>query len=233
MLLIDSIAGSMLYGLNLPGSDQDTMGIMIGFPESKLGLHPHDQQGKDDHVVYELAKAVRLILNGNPTVIQMAYVPQDMWLQWSQGWPEVQEWLQALVTERSRSAFLGYLEGQRQKLIRDRGQRQELKDQYGYDTKFAMHMVRLGMQGVELHAFGKLQLPMGERKLLLDIRQGKFSQDWVLTLAGEYEKILKSMPSVLPTEVDTREVDKQLVKWYRQFWGWTGSPRVSEDYMQQ
>src|SRR5688572_31106775 len=41
-----------------------------------------------------------------------------------------------------------------------RSHRPELEEMYGFDTKYAMHMLRLGFQGVELLTTGRLNLPM-------------------------------------------------------------------------
>jgi hypothetical protein len=46
-----------------------------------------------------------------------------------------------------------YLEAQRQRLVGERGQRDinrtRLVERFGYDTKYTMHILRLGHQGVE------------------------------------------------------------------------------------
>jgi hypothetical protein len=53
---------------------------------------------------------------------------------------------------------------QRQRLVGERGQRDvnrvELIERFGYDTKYAMHMLRLGHQGVEFLESGRLTLPI-------------------------------------------------------------------------
>jgi hypothetical protein len=64
-----------------------------------------------------------------------------------------------------------------------------------FDTKYAMHMLRLGFQGVELLTTGRLSLPMREpaRSFLLDVRRGKVSEQECLTRAGELEKDLTDL----------------------------------------
>jgi hypothetical protein len=51
---------------------------------------------------------------------------------------------------------------------RNRGQRRvnrpELVEAHGYDTKYAMHALRLGYQGLELLEAGRVTLPMSERE---------------------------------------------------------------------
>jgi hypothetical protein len=67
---------------------------------------------------------------------------------------------------------------------------------------YAMHMLRLGFQGVELLTTGRLSLPMREpeRSYLLDVRRGKVSEQECLTRAGELERELAELEarSALP-----------------------------------
>lgn len=219
--LIRSVAGSRLYGLDHAGSDEDIMGIGIATKAEKLGLDTVEQLGQDDEVTYELAKWTRLAINGNPTVLQMLWTPPSMWHQWDARWPEMQIRLRGIVlSDRCRDAFLGYMKGQRIKLERDRGQRTELKEQFGYDTKFAAHMIRLGIQGVEVLTTGQMSLPMasGSRQLCRDIRQGRYTEPEVLEMANELEEKLKTVPSVLPPTVDRVKVNNFLVDTYTEWW---------------
>src|SRR5215813_2778951 len=97
----------------------------------------------------------------------------------------------SIVSRRLLDPFLGYLQAQKQRLTGERGQkrihRPELEEMYGFDTKYAMHMLRLGFQGVELLTTGRLSLPMREpaRSFLLDVRRGKVGEQECLTRAGE------------------------------------------------
>jgi hypothetical protein len=71
-----------------------------------------------------------------------------------------------IVSRRVQAPYLGYLQAQKQRLTGERGQkrihRPALEQLYGFDTKYAMHMLRLGFQGVELLTAGRLSLPMRE-----------------------------------------------------------------------
>jgi uncharacterized protein len=67
----------------------------------------------------------------------------------------------ALAAER----FLGYLQAQKAAMTGEAGahtNRPELVAQHGYDTKYAMHALRLGLQGVELLTTGRISLPVPE-----------------------------------------------------------------------
>ena len=60
--------------------------------------------------------------------------------------------------------------------------RPELVAVHGYDTKFAMHALRLGVQGTELLTTGRITLPVPEPDLsyLRQIRRGEIGLDEVV-----------------------------------------------------
>src|SRR5215813_14957176 len=128
----------------------------------------------------------------------------------------------SIVSRRLLDPFLGYLQAQKQRLTGERGQkrihRPELEAMYGFDTKYAMHMLRLGYQGVELLNTGRLSLPMREpeRSFLLDVRRGKVSEQECLTRAGELEQQLVDLAttSPLPEEPDEARVEDWVIGAY-------------------
>ena len=57
------------------------------------------------------------------------------------------------VSGLAADRFLGYLQGQKAAMLGEKGahtNRPELVAIHGYDSKYAMHALRLGYQGVEL-----------------------------------------------------------------------------------
>ena len=93
---------------------------------------------------------------------------------------------------------------------------------YGFDTKYAMHMLRLGYQGVELLTTGRLSLPMREpeRSYLLDVRRGKVSEQECFTRAGLLEQELTDLASTspLPEEPESERVEAWMLDAYRRRW---------------
>ena len=132
----------------------------------------------------------------------------------------------SIISRRVQDSFLGYLQAQKQRLTGERGQkrihRPELEEMYGFDTKYAMHMIRLGFQGVELLTTGCLSLPMREpaRCFLLDVRRGKVGEQECLTRAGELEQALTDLAttSPLPEEPDEVRVEEWVLDAYRRRW---------------
>jgi hypothetical protein len=101
----------------------------------------------------------------------------------------------------------------------------ELVEKYGFDTKFAMHALRLGIQGCEFLATGRLTLPMQEqdRDYLLGVRQGVVSFDAVLERLRGLEEDLTALrrTSSLPDEPDNAAADDFLNEEYLKAWGWS------------
>lgn len=93
---------------------------------------------------------------------------------------------------------------------------------YGFDTKYAMHELRLGFQGVELLTTGRLSLPMREpaRSFLLNVRRGKVGEQECLTRAGELEQELTALAttSPLPDEPNEARVEEWVLDVYRRRW---------------
>ena len=133
------------------------------------------------------------------------------------------------MSRRAGPRFLGYMRAQKERLVGTRGQRRvnrpELIEAHGYDTKYAMHVARLGFQGVELLTTGRLTLPMREpdRSRVMAIRLGELGYDEAIAEIEEIERRLEraAQESGLPAEPDTAAVDAFILETYRDYWGWT------------
>jgi len=102
--------------------------------------------------------------------------------------------------------------------------RSELVEAHGFDTKYAMHAVRLGYQGIELLETGRVTLPMPEpaRSRAMAIRLGERSLDEVLAEIDDVQARLAAAleQTTLPDEPERDAVDAFLVDAYRRAWGW-------------
>ncbi|WP_373869479.1 DNA polymerase beta superfamily protein [Sphaerisporangium rufum] len=131
-----------------------------------------------------------------------------------------------VLSRRAGHRFLGYLRAQRDRMVRPGNgkgtNRPELIALYGFDVKFAGHMVRLGVQGVELLETGRITLPIPEpwRSWIVDLRQGRHTKDEALAAAADLEaRIEQLIPACdLPDEPDMRRVDQWLVTAYQAAW---------------
>ncbi len=100
--------------------------------------------------------------------------------------------------------------------------RPELVEKYGFDVKFAYHMVRLGVQGVEMLETGRVTLPIPEpwASWLRGLRRGEHSMAEALAAAGELEGRLRDLvdTSRLPEYPDRAWGDAWLVEAHQRAW---------------
>ncbi|RKS08335.1 putative nucleotidyltransferase [Nocardiopsis sp. Huas11] len=243
--------GSGVHGLGLDGQqDRDEMGICLEPPEYVIGLRPFEQYvhhsrpehtrsgpGDLDLTVYSLRKWTRLALDGNPTVLLPLFVPDHEIVAITAVGRELRDQRDRFVSRRAGHRFLGYLRAQRERMEGTRGgkhtNRPELIDRYGFDTKFAYHMVRLGLQGIELLETGRITLPMPEpdRSWLLALRRGEYTRETALERAYALEERLLTLcgTSDLPEEPDTAWAEDFLVRTYLRAWSVEATPREGRD----
>jgi predicted nucleotidyltransferase len=239
-LIIRTLVGSTIHGLELAGTDdRDEMGVCIEPPDYVAGLKRFEtyvfrtkpegvrsEAGDLDLVVHSLRKFARLALKGNPTVLLLLFVPPDELLLRTRLGDDLQALAPAFVSREAGKAFLGYLTAQKERLLGERGQlrvkRPELVDQHGYDTKYAMHMLRLGYQGRELLETGRISLPMreAERTRVFAVRRGEVPFNDVLTEIGQLERDLTDLLDASPLAAvpDHAAVNDFLVRAHLSHW---------------
>lgn len=109
------------------------------------------------------------------------------------------------------------------KMLSDRldkfGSRQELVSKYGFDTKFASHLIRLLKEGQELLATGDLRFPLYCKDLLREIRAGKHSMDEVLSLADFVENFVEELyeKTTLPTKPNWKLVEQFVIETHKKY----------------
>jgi len=245
--ILRAVVGSNLHGLNLEGTDDtDELGVCLEPPEYVVGLRQFEQwvyrtqpeghpsgPGDLDLTVYSLRKYVRLALAGNPTVLLILFAPKAMCSIRTTEGEQLQALAPSFASKTVAMPFIGYLQAQRQRLKGERGGRALRKPwarehpESGYDTKYAMHMVRLGYQGVELLATGRITLPMPEpaRSFVMSIRRGEVELEEVLTRAAELEQRIVDLKetSPIPNRPDKERIEEWMVRTYLARWGSKGS----------
>jgi predicted nucleotidyltransferase len=239
------LVGSTVHGVTVDAADdRDELGICIEPPEYVVGLRGFEQwvyrtqpegarsgPGDVDRTVYSLRKWCRLALAGNPTVMLLLHVPDEQCSVVEEAGRELRANKQWFASRRAGHAYLGYMQRQRERMTGERGQmrvnRPELIERYGYDTKYAGHVLRLGFQGIEFLESGVLTLPMREpeRARILDVRNGRVPFEEVLAEADDLQRRLELLldESPLPPRADHDAVNAFLVDAYRSWW--SSSPR--------
>lgn len=231
--------GSGLHGVTTGDDDRDEMGICIPPPDYALGLKKFDQfiyrtqpegvrsgKGDLDLVIYSLKKWIRLAAAGNPTVMMLLYVPESEIVLETRTYSDLRERRDMFLSKDVAARFIGYMNSQRAQLVGEKSKkhtnRPELVDKYGFDTKFAYHMVRLGVQGLELLTTGNITLPMPKfwRDWLLDLRVGKHTKEECLEVADHLLEALRRVEktNVLPNKADYNQINDWLIDTYQKHW---------------
>src|SRR5690606_26019385 len=108
------------------------------------------QPGDLDLTLYSLRKFCRLAAKGNPSVLILLWLPS--YIKRTELGDRLIGMRERFISQEAGKRFLGYLASQKAALKGERARnviRPELVERYGYDTKFAMHALRLAYQGIE------------------------------------------------------------------------------------
>jgi uncharacterized protein len=98
--------------------------------------------------------------------------------------------------------------------------RAELEEKHGYDTKYAMHVIRLYGEARELMEHGRITLPRPNRDELIEIRKGKYSLAEIRELGAQLESaaLMAQATSLLPDKVDRDAISRLLTDAHLRFW---------------
>jgi len=105
------ITGSRAYGIHNPDSDYDKMGVMIPGKEYFYGLNRFDQFQNypgEDKTIYSLKKAIKLIADNNPNMLDLLYAPKKCVLMSHDLWTDIQNNKSLFLSKRCRYTFSGY-----------------------------------------------------------------------------------------------------------------------------
>lgn len=220
--------GSRAYGTNTEASDRDLIQVLIEPPRYITGLQEFRAQhtstaeqgersfaGDTDMVTYGLKKYAGLAVDGNPQVLATLYLTEFM--EKNILFEGMQNYRNICLSKNAGRKYLGYMKSQRynlEGLKKGKTNRPELVHAHGYDTKFAMHAVRLGFQGLELMLTHKINLPMQGKALEFckAIRAGEVPKAEALRVMTELEAKLETAIEESPfPEQGNREMMSDLL----------------------
>jgi len=248
ILLVE--VGSTAHGTGLPGGeDQDETAVVVESADQVLGLDPggpatimqrtqpegvRSGPGDTDRTIHPLRRFLYLAVTGNPSILMSFWAPV---IETTAEGRELQSMGELFIGRHFIPRYRGYMQSQAERLLglaggrhgrRGGGQREELIESFGYDTKYAMHCARLGFQGLELLQSGHLNLPMqGEpAEWLLKVRRGDvpFDEWWNRSLALEAELEALVDDASLPEGPDRSAIQAWSVKTHLQIWDRSADP---------
>lgn len=133
----------------------------------------------------------------------------------SQIHPNVMELVQAEKAYRAEllhwNQFLNWKANRNEK-------RAELEAKFGYDTKHAMHLVRLLRMCREIVEGKGVRVKRPDAEELLSIRRGAWTYEELISWAEEEDAKVRTLPSSLPKEPDVSFLDDLVMRVQESFW---------------
>jgi predicted nucleotidyltransferase len=219
-VLLRGVVGSVAYGLATPESDIDRLGV-FAWPTARWFDLVAPKETLDSHepdiCMHEAAKAVRLLLGGNPTVNEI------LWLEEYEVRAPLGEELisirQAFLSaKRVRDAYVGYATQQFRRLLTRGKFDSDIPERRV--AKHARHLMRLVDQGYDLYTTGSfsVRLEHPERYHEFGEQVMADSQAAVPFMAEAEERFAKAK-TVLPEDPDYLEVEGWLHR-VRDYYYW-------------
>jgi uncharacterized protein len=233
-LIMACIGGSQAHGAKLGATDDtDWYGLYIPPPENVLGLDREEHfvfttGGKlggngpldVDVCLYTLMKWAGLAAKGNPSALHFLFAPLAFT---TATWDCVSASPKIFLAKTHVLPFLGFADDQMKRLLGQKGQknihRADLEQAHGYDTKYAMHVIRLYGEAKELMESGRITLPRPNREELIEIRKGKYRLAEIQELGRqlEVEALAAQATSPLPDKVDRIAISRLISELHLRF----------------
>lgn len=235
--ILSGFRGSIAHGLTIEPEkdimfgidDVDTFTVYTYPHEYYFSLESYYHRGEVaehkeneiDDVSYEIRKTFHLLSGCNPNVMTYLYNKPEHYTHISEaGKLLIEKRSVFLAKRRIRDAFSGYAYGQLNKLQHGAykgymgDKRRKIVDEYGYDTKNAMTLIRLLRNARELLLEAEMKVYRdSDQQFLLDIKMGKYSLAELQKLSDEEFKLTEKAyaDSKLPEENSKNHITELLV----------------------
>ncbi len=232
----ETIMGSFSYGVSSDSSDIDIYGFCI---PSKEEVFPHlkgeivgfgrqikrFEQWQQHHVIHEkksydfqifnIIKYFYLCMENNPNMIDSLYTPPHCIVNSSKIGDMVRDERSIFLHKGCYHKFKGYAFSQLHKARNKNpeGKRKEIIKEFGYDVKFAYHVVRLADECEQILETGTIDLGRA-REHLKAIRRGEVPlvdiEKWFIEKERHLEKLYNSC-KILPYSPDESKIKRLLL----------------------
>lgn len=240
---LEVITGSVAYGVSNDTSDMDVVGFCIpsrdyifphlrgeiaGFSTKGQNFEQFQQHRIKDHpkeydlAIYNITKFFRLCMENNPNMVDVLFVPRRCVL-YSTGVGElVRENRKLFLSKSCWPKFKGYAFSQMHKMKTKKpiGTRVDTVEEFGFDVKFAYHVVRLLDEVEQILTTGDLDLEKNNEQLKA-IRRGDWTIEQVQDHFATKEKMLEKVyaDSTLPWKADEDAIKALLLKCLEHHYG--------------
>jgi predicted nucleotidyltransferase len=253
----ETIMGSVAYHVSSDTSDVDIYGFCIP-PKDVVFPHlagqipgfgttlPNFEQFQQHHVldtstgkeydmnIYSIVKYFNLCMDNNPNMIDSLFTPENCVLHATRLARHIRDNRKLFLHKGSWHKFKGYAYSQMHKMkIKNpdpTSKRYASIVKYGYDVKFAYHVVRLLNEVEMILNEGDLDLTRNNEQLKA-IRRGDWTQQEVEEHFASREKALQSAyeNSKLPFRADEQVIKNLLLQTLEEHYGSISDVAVTQD----
>lgn len=215
-IILEGVTGSVAYGLDTKDSDVDIKGVYVLPTRQVLSLTHNPEKTtvvseNPDLAYYEVAKFMKLVAGGNPTVSELLWL-EDYTEMTTTGRILIENRKIFLSTKAVMNAYRGYALGQAKKLSK----RQE-EGLEGYDSalknrfsKHTRHCFRLLLQCRQLLETGELTVRVTQEQREWLFKMGEQTPETVVDAFIAEDKKMEGIVSVLPDQPDWKKIDELL-----------------------
>ena len=223
------LIGSQAYGTAMPGSDEDFKGIFVPHQDSVLGIRngkPVKRFGKDDQS-FAVRHFATLAMKNTPNMLELLFCEDNCVVLMEPEGKTLRDNRRIFLHKKFMDCYVGYAKGQLAECAvvpTNRGKgRQELVARYGYDTKFAMHTIRLLESARDFWLTGELEVRRPNREFLISIREGAFKtytdfKAFAEDLIEKVRIIEQTQKSPLPDEPDIPSINRLVRDIHLSYW---------------
>lgn len=173
--------------------------------------HIKDQEVEYDIDVYNIVRYFYLCMNCNPNMIDSLFVPQRCVLWNTNIGQMIRDNRQMFLSKKLFHKFRGYAYAQLHaistKVPEPNSKRRANYDKFGYDTKYAYHVVRLCLECEQALASGDIIMDR-DREVYKSIRRGDWSIGKIHGFFEEHERSLQNLYNTSKAIPDRPDEDK-------------------------
>lgn len=237
-IIFKCLAGSRAYGTNIETSDTDTRGCFIAPPNKILSCFESIEQiedKKNDEVLYELGKFIKLSAENNPNLIELLFTPKENILFIDQAFQKLIDNSHLFLSKKCMHTFSGYAWSQMRRLKshckwinnpKDE-KRPEIADFCkfigldGVVIKDRNELEKMGQNSFLVETFGSTQFRVFQSNEFFKEKLGFFSKDQInLKYVDIKNEILANKANFIGFFwCNIEEFEKQTTEW-NQYWNW-------------
>lgn len=244
----ETMMGSVAYGVSSDTSDNDVYGFCMppkdyvfphlaghipGFSTQVQKFDQYQQhhiidketRKEYDMNIYGIVKYFKLCMDNNPNMIDSLFTAQNMVLSQTRIGQMVRDNRRIFLSKKAWHSFKGYSYSQMHKMkVKNpdpTSTRYEMVQKYGYDVKFAYHVVRLLDEVEQILRDGDIDL-MRDRERLKSIRRGEWKLEDIEQFFVENEKNMWKLyeeSTVVPNRPDEKKIRQLLVDCLEEYYG--------------